>query len=92
MSGIKYKDPSTTNSHLNDVNPRMGSFELYANLGYPQGKVHIVHLFSKKKSGYWPNFDAVANRALRAMAESEQGVSLQELEEKYTTRISMARV
>ena len=25
------------------------------------------------------------------MSESEQGVSLQELEEKYTTRVSMAR-
>ena len=65
---------------------RMGTFEIYANLGAPQGRVAIVHLFSKKRSGVWPNFSAVANRAARGMAESEQGASLQELEARYTTR------
>ena len=66
---------------------RMGTFEIYANLGSPQGKVAIVHLFSKQRSGMWPNFSAVANRATRGMTESEEGVSLQELEAKYTTRV-----
>ena len=65
---------------------RMGTFEIYANLGAPQGRVAIVHLFSKQRSGVWPNFPAVANRADRGMSESEQGVSLQELEARYTTR------
>lgn len=65
---------------------RMGTFEIYANLGAPQGRVAIVHLFSKQRSGVWPNFPAVANRAARGMSESEQGASLQELEAKYTTR------
>ena len=65
---------------------RMGTFEIYANLGAPQGRVAIVHLFSKQRSGFWPNFPAVANRAARGMSESEQGASLQELEAKYTTR------
>ena len=69
----------------------MGSFEIYANLGCPQGKVSIVHLFSKKNTGMWPNFTAAANRALKAMSDSEQGADLQELEQKYTTRVSMAR-
>ena len=66
---------------------RMGAFEVYANLGAPQGKVAIVHLFSKQRSGVWPNFPAVANRADRAMTESQEGASLQELEAKYTTRV-----
>ena len=65
----------------------MSTFEVYANLGAPQGKLAIVHLFSKKQSGVWPNFTAVANRAARAMAESQEGASLQELEAKYTTRV-----
>ena len=65
----------------------MGTFEVYANLGAPQGKVAIVHLFSKQRSGVWPNFPAVANRADRAMTESQEGASLQELEAKYTTRV-----
>ena len=65
----------------------MGTFEVYANMGAPQGKVAIVHLFSKLRSGMWPNFAAVSNRATRGMTESEQGVSLQELEAKYTTRV-----
>ena len=66
---------------------RMGSFEIYANLGAPQGKIAIVHLFSKQRSGVWPNFTAVANRAERAMSESQEGASLEELMAKYTTRV-----
>ena len=66
---------------------RMGTFEIYANLGAPQGKVAIVHIFSKQRSGIWPNFTAVANRAARGMTESQDGASLQELEAKYTTRV-----
>ena len=65
---------------------RMGAFEVYANLGAPQSKTAVVHLFSKMRSGVWPNFTAVANRAARGMSDSEQGASAQELEAKYTTR------
>ena len=80
---IDFQDP---NSDKVAVRGRMATFEIYANLGAPQGKTAIVHLFSKLLSGYWPNFEAAANRSLRAMSESEQGASLQELEQKYTTR------
>ena len=50
---------------------RMGTFEIYANLGAPQGKNIVVHIFSKQRSGLWPHFTAVANRAARGMKDSE---------------------
>ena len=68
------------------IEGRMGSFEVFANLGEPQGKIAIVHLFSKRMSGMWPHFSAVGNRATGAITEAADNGDLKELAEKYTTR------
>lgn len=49
------------------IDGRMAAFEVYANIGHPQGKLAIVHLFSKRLSGVWPHFSAVGSRAKRAL-------------------------
>ena len=64
----------------------MAAFEIYANVGQPQGKTAIVHLFSKKLSGVWPHFSAVGSRAKRALQDSQSGEDLKELELRYTTK------
>ena len=73
-----------------NVAGRMGTFEVYGNLGEPQGKTAIVLMFSKKNSGMWPHFAAVGGRASRAIEEATNNGDLRELEEKYTTRIQPA--
>ena len=58
----------------------MGALEVYANLGEPQGKTAIVHIFSKRMSGQWPHFAAVTNRAKGAISEAENNGNLKELQ------------
>ena len=64
----------------------MGTFEVYANIGQPKGKTCIVHLFSKKLSGMWPNIPAVAQRAQSVMDEVQNDGDINELFAKYTTK------
>ena len=67
--------------------PRLGTFEVFANIGAPQGKTAIVHFFSKAKCGMWPSFAVLGRRAKAAIAEaSADGADLRELEWKYTAK------
>lgn len=90
MTALQFNDYPSTEAEMVSVAGRMGTFEVYANLGAPQGKNIVVHIFSKQRSGLWPHFTAVANRATRGMKDSEQGASAQQLENDYTTRCLFA--
>ena len=45
------------------INPRLGAFEVFINIGLPQGSARIVQLFSKHHGGIWPRIPTVADRA-----------------------------
>ena len=86
MNALQFNDYPSAEAERVSIAGRMGTFEIYANLGAPQGKTIVVHLFSKQRSGLWPNFTAVAARANKAMNDSQQGATAQQLENDYTTR------
>ena len=60
--------------------------EIYANIGAHKNITHLVHLFSKKKSGMWPNVSAAATRAKNAMLEAKI-VNLNEISVRFTTKV-----
>ena len=69
----EYPDPAASQIKIAG---RMATFEVYANIGQPQGKTAVILLFSKKMSGFWPHFSAVGSRAAKVMAESENNGDL----------------
>ena len=71
---------------VTEITPRVGAFELFVNIGEPQGKTVVVNLFSKKISGEWPLIKTVAKRALTAIAQIESGADLREIEAEYTIK------
>ena len=70
MNALQFIDYPSIEAERVTIAGRMGTFEVYANLGAPQGKNIIIHLFSKQRSGLWPHFASVANRANRGMDDS----------------------
>ena len=86
MNALQYNEYPSKEAERVSIAGRMGTFEVYGNLGAPQSKNIIIHLFSKQRSGLWPHFASVANRANRGMDDSAQGASAQQLENDYTTR------
>ena len=86
MTALQFNEYPSMEAMMVWIAGRMGTFEVYANLGAPQGKIIVVHLFSKQRSGLWPHFTSVANRANRGMDDSAQGANAQQLENDYTTR------
>ena len=44
------------------VVPRTGAFEIYVDIGAPQGKQCVVKMFSKRLKGVWPHVGAVMKR------------------------------
>ena len=69
-----------------EITPRLGAFELFVNIGEPQGETVVVNLFSKKISGEWPLIKTVAKRALTAIAQIESGADIREIEAEYSCK------
>ena len=67
LVGLQLKEYPAANNPEHSIDGRMATFEIYANIGHPQGKLAIVHLFSKRLSGVWPHFSAVGSRAKRSL-------------------------
>ena len=67
---LQFNDFPSRDAPTIGIAGRMATFEIYANIGQPQGKTAIVLLFSKKLGGVWPHFSSVGARAQRAMEES----------------------
>jgi len=50
--------------------PRLGTFELFANLGGADRQLSVVCMFSKKMNGMWPSFAVVGQKVASAMDEA----------------------
>lgn len=72
------------------IRQRLGSFELYANLGDVQAELALCKLYSKMFTDIYPNVALVSKRARAAMALAEQGEDLDLLCEKYMTKPKLA--
>ena len=81
------------NSDLNEfaaeayIAPRTGAFEIYVDIGAPQGKQFVVKMFSKRLKGVWPHVGAVMKRIDQAFRESTAGVDISILEDKYRAKV-----
>ena len=67
---MQFIDIKDTQADQITITGRMGTFEVYANIGAHKRATQLVLLFSKKMSGMWPNVSAAANRARVAMIEA----------------------
>ena len=70
-----------------DLTPRVGSLDIFANIGLPKGETFIILLYSKKLSGIWPNIETVAKRGLEALNEAVAGIELIEIEANYSAKV-----
>ena len=66
---------------LAQIEPRRGSFEIYANIGAPLNETRIICLHSKLESGRFPRRELIVEVALLAMADVALGEPLDVVEQ-----------
>ena len=80
MSDLQFNEyPDTASEQNVSISPRLGTFELFANLGGADEQLAVVCMFSKKMNGMWPSFAVLGQKVAHAKDEAEMGINLNDL-------------